>query len=69
MKNLVQNKNRRKVIRSIIQAIVLIGVSVLIINATFNLKKYSDASQNSINGDHGFIAISYFGVDQLVMIR
>lgn len=64
MKNLVQNKNRRKVIRSIIQAIVLIGVSVLIINATFNLKKYADASQNSINGDHGFIAISYFGVDQ-----
>lgn len=58
-------KNRRKILRVVIQIIVLIGVAYLIINASFNLKKYqNDQLKSSGIEDNGFIAISYFGVDK-----
>lgn len=62
--NYLRNKDRKKILRSIGQIIVLIGVLLLIINATFNLKKYSENLAKQANNDNGFIAISYFGVDQ-----
>ncbi|WP_303870583.1 glycoside hydrolase [Acetobacterium wieringae] len=66
MKNdkFLQNKDRKKILRSIVQIIVLISVLLLIVNATFNLKKYNQNLAKQTNVDNGFIAISYFGVDQ-----
>ncbi len=66
MKNdkFLQNKDRKKILRSIAQIIVLITVLLLIVNATFNLKKYNQNLTKQTNVDNGFIAISYFGVDQ-----
>lgn len=63
--NYYQGKDKKKIIRSIIQILVLIGVAYLIINACFNLKIYENSSLNIKNPtDQGFITISYFGVDQ-----
>ena len=59
-------KNRNKRIRAVIEAIVLISLLYLTINALFVFTKYRPFTlqDTEFGSDEGFIAISYFGVDR-----
>ncbi|MCR5094375.1 MAG: polysaccharide deacetylase family protein [Lachnospiraceae bacterium] len=61
-------KDKRKFISSILQLIVIIALLLLVVRQLFTFVKYEpyDAKDtNIVSGeDHGFIAISYFGVDR-----
>lgn len=58
------NKDKRKVARVIVQAILLIIVLVVIIRALFVFSTYQPYDTNKISDSRksGFIALSYFGV-------
>ncbi len=58
-------KDRRKVIRSIFQVLVLIVVAYLAIVLFYGGGSYKayDEKEDIVYGDGGFVAISYFGVD------
>jgi len=58
----VERKNRRKVRRTILQAVILLAVGVLLYQAVFETKRYAEAESAAWHNDKGFIAISYFGV-------
>ncbi len=60
----VRRKNIWKVIRSIIQAIILIILGNVIAHALFSFSNYEPYSSEEANSRDGFIAISYFGTDQ-----
>lgn len=56
-------KNRRKIIRSIIQLVVVIFLAVVLIKAVFLTdKRFAEAVP--LNNKDGFIALSYFGVSR-----
>ena len=59
-------KNRRKRIRAVIEAIVLISLLYIIINALFVFAKYKPYTlrNTEYGSDEGFVAITYFGVDR-----
>lgn len=61
-------KDRKKIVRSIIQMIILILIFILLIRGLFVFRKYNpyDISDKSIvtGEDNGFIAISYIAVDR-----
>ncbi|MFU7517083.1 glycoside hydrolase [Clostridium sp. HCS.1] len=61
-----KKKDRVKIVRGILEGIILIGLLVLAIKSIFTLSEYSPYEYNSINSgeDNGFITISYFGVDR-----
>lgn len=68
-KDPVRRKNIKKVVRSIIEGIILIALLVLVVRALFNFDTYEpyDASKIEMATDEedtGFIALSYFGVDR-----
>lgn len=60
-----KNKDRNKFIRGTIQGIILLALIVIIIRAIFIFTVYEpfNSTQLSENEDDGFIAVSYFGVD------
>lgn len=60
------NKNRTKKIRAVIEAIVLLSLLYIIINALVVFAKYEPYTLRNAEygGDEGFVAISYFGVDR-----
>ncbi|MCI1958039.1 MAG: polysaccharide deacetylase family protein [Clostridia bacterium] len=58
-------KDRRKVCRTILEALFLFLLLFLILRALFVFKKYEPYNESAVSGeDHGFIALSYFGVDR-----
>ncbi len=58
-------KERKKKIRSIIEWLVIAGALYIVITAIFTFTKYKPYDDTvSTNGDQGFIALSYFGVDR-----
>lgn len=61
-----EKKNRIKIIRSILQGIILFVILLVIIKALFTFSVYEDYSSqvDSKHKNGGFIAISYFGVDR-----
>lgn len=60
-----KKKNRKKLIRSIIEGIILIVLLIIIIKALFTFSQYEEYTQEVITKeDNGFIALSYFGVDR-----
>ena len=61
-----KRKDRIKIVRGILEGIILIGLLVLAIKSIFTLSEYTPYEYNSINSgeDNGFITISYFGVDR-----
>lgn len=68
-RNPIKRKNVRKVVRSILQGVILIALFVLIIRAIFTFDTYEpyDETQTEMAEDEedtGFIALSYFGVDR-----
>jgi hypothetical protein len=60
-------KNRKKYMRVVLQAIVLLMILVLIITAMVTLTTYEPFSpaSTSYSGDKGFVALSYFGVERI----
>lgn len=65
MKYLATKKDKKKVIRSIIQGLTLLVLLGLLLNAFFDFKEYRAYDKGIIdNKNKGFIAISYFGVDR-----
>ncbi|MEY9975615.1 polysaccharide deacetylase family protein [Lysinibacillus sp. RC79] len=65
-KNVVLNsakKNRRKIIRSIVQTIIVIFLAVILIRVVFLTEKRVEETIPLVNKD-GFIALSYFGVSR-----
>lgn len=65
-KNVVLNpaqKNRRKIIRSIVQAIIVIFLATILIRVVFLTEKRVEETVPLENND-GFIALSYFGVSR-----
>lgn len=65
-KNVVLNpakKNRRKIIRSIVQAIIVIFLTIILIRIVFLTEKRVEETVPLENKD-GFIALSYFGVSR-----
>ena len=60
-----QKKNRKKIIRSILQAIILVFLSYIIIDALFSSNTYVSFEEDvKSQRESGFIALSYFGVDR-----
>ncbi len=55
-------KNRRKVIKTIVQSAILLVVGVLLFNALFGIRRYEEPDKSAWTNREGFIAISYFGV-------
>ncbi len=69
LKDPVRCKNRKKVVRSIAEGILLIGLLVLIICAVHTFDSYEPYEETWVEmatdeEDTGFIALSYFGVDR-----
>lgn len=60
----VRKKKRIKVIRTMIEIIILIIAAYAIINAFITFVKYKPVSEELKTYDNGFIALSYFGVDR-----
>lgn len=61
--DVLKKKNRKKVIKSIFQGIILMILFGIIVKAMFAFKRYEPFDTNSVSGtDNGFIALSYFGV-------
>ena len=60
------SKDHRKAVRSVIQAIILTALLVLLFRAFFVVDKYIPFQEGDRlkQGDPGFIALSYFGVDR-----
>lgn len=68
-KDPVRRKNVKKVIRSIVEAIILITLLVLMIRAIYTFDRYEPYDETQVEmatdeEDTGFIALSYFGVDR-----
>ena len=67
MKYLTTNKDKRKLIRSIVQGFILLGLTWLLLNALFDFNQYrpyDPLSTENQEEDKGFIALSYLGVDR-----
>ncbi|MDW8800483.1 glycoside hydrolase [Clostridium sp. A1-XYC3] len=61
-----ERKDRIKLVRSILQGIILIVVLALIVKAVLTFSEYQPYNTNTVSKDRnsGFIAVSYFGVDR-----
>ena len=59
-----EKKDRKKVIRGTVQALILVFLLVLVIKAIFTFSKYSPYEAVNSSEENGFIVISYFGVDR-----
>lgn len=58
----VRCKNRRKRLRVILQAVILIGLGTLLYQAIMNVHSYVEPDKSEWRQQDGFIAFSYFGV-------
>jgi len=61
-----KRKDRIKVVRSILEGIILVALLIVTLKSVFTFSEYSSYKEDIINNgeDKGFIAISYFGVDR-----
>ncbi|MCR8656981.1 polysaccharide deacetylase family protein [Paenibacillus endoradicis] len=60
----VKWKNRRKVVRTVLQFFVVIFVGYLIVNSLMTLKTYDESDRSTWTNHDNFIAVSYFGVSR-----
>ena len=64
-------KNKKKVIKVVLQVICLLALAVVLVLALFTFRKYVPFQQRSdvpVSNDRGFVALSYFGVSSNEMI-
>lgn len=59
-----KRKNKRKIIKVILQTIIVIVLAVIFIRAVFITSKYEALTSKSLPNTDGFVALSYFGVDR-----
>ncbi|OAB47342.1 polysaccharide deacetylase family protein [Paenibacillus antarcticus] len=59
-----RRKDRKKVIKTIIQAAMLLTVGILLFQVIFSVKDYAEPVKSRWTNHEGFIALSYFGVDR-----
>lgn len=63
-----KKKNRKKIIRSILEAAVLIFLAAVIVRNMVSFRKYVPYEQTDVkiadSDETGFVAVSYFGVDR-----
>ncbi|MEC0088965.1 polysaccharide deacetylase family protein [Paenibacillus macquariensis] len=59
-----RRKDRKKVMKTIIQAAMLLTVGILLFQVIFNVKDYAEPVKSTWTNHEGFIALSYFGVDR-----
>lgn len=61
-----KRKDRVKIVRGILQGIILIILLLVIVKALFSFSVYEPYDSSKVNSsqDTGFIAVSYFGVDR-----
>ena len=60
-----KNKERKKIIKVVLQVICLAALAAVLVLALFTFKKYVPFQQRSdvpVSDDRGFIALSYFGI-------
>ena len=59
-------KDRKKVIRVVIQIIIIFAAIAICIAALFTIKSYEPYTQKNtkFSGDKGFVALAYFGVER-----
>lgn len=59
-------KDRKKVIRVVLQVMILLAVLAICITALTTIKTYQPVMQQTTNfsGDKGFVALAYFGVER-----
>ena len=58
-------KNRKKVVKVVLQVICLAALATVLLFALFTFKKYVPYQERKdvpVNSDHGFVALSYFGI-------
>ncbi|WP_169087189.1 polysaccharide deacetylase family protein [Paenibacillus sp. PL91] len=55
-------KNKRKIIKTSIQSIILIVLGFILYHAIFDTKQYAEPDPAQWNNNNGFVALSYFGV-------
>lgn len=64
----IRNKNKIKVVRSIVEGLILAGLLILLLRAFLNFDQYEPFDkddENIVTGmDNGFIGISYLAVDR-----
>ncbi|MEC1176948.1 polysaccharide deacetylase family protein [Metasolibacillus meyeri] len=58
-----KSKERKKVIRTVIQAVIVAFLAIILIRAVFLLNKFEETALATSN-EAGFIALSYFGVSR-----
>lgn len=58
----VRRKNRRKRVRVLLQAAILLILGTVLYQVAFDAKTYEEPDKSSWNQKRGFIALSYFGV-------
>ncbi len=68
MKKKRLDKDKRKIIRSILEAVLLTILAVVVIRALFTMKSYQPYKESKVelgsNQEDGFIAVSYIAVDR-----
>jgi hypothetical protein len=57
-----ERKNKIKMTKTIVQAIILLVLGYLLYHAIFDAKHYSEPDKTQWTNDNGFISLSYFGV-------
>ncbi|WP_339182577.1 polysaccharide deacetylase [Oceanobacillus sp. FSL W7-1293] len=60
----VRKKNTFKLIKSLVQFVVISLLAVLLIRTLFITERYESLSSDTMVNEEGFLAISYFGVDR-----
>lgn len=66
MNAFTSQKERNKKVRVVFEVLVILFALFIVIRALFTFVKYVPYNDNAVakNGDQGFIALSYFGVDR-----
>jgi len=59
-----RKKNRNKIVKTIIQLLVLFLTAYALFHALVDVEKYDEPDKTEWTGDNGFIALSYFGVSR-----
>lgn len=59
-----RKKDRRKVIKTVIQLTVLLVVGYILFHALVDVEKYKEPERTEWASDKGFVALSYFGVSR-----
>lgn len=57
-----ERKNKIKMTKTIVQAIILLVLGYLLYHAIFDAKHYAEPDKTQWTNDNGFISLSYFGV-------